>query len=69
MTNIQLHYFYYGPFHNTVVTTTELIKTPRPGILEYRWTPSLLTGSDSGRQARVWLHQSVESGVLEALTQ
>jgi len=44
----------FGPRDNEVVETHELIYSDFP-ILEYRWTPETVTGSESGRIARVWV--------------
>lgn len=73
MTNIPLQYFYGGPLHNTLVTATDLIHSPRAGITEYHWTPQTLTGSESGSKARIWAHTSMDDYAVktfvDALTQ
>lgn len=58
MASIDLQYFYCGPLHNTLVTASDLLHTPRQGVSEYRWTSGVMTGSESGRKARVWVHES-----------
>lgn len=65
MASIELQYFYRGPLHNTLVTASDLIHTPRAGITEYKWTTGVMTGSESGRKARVWMHESTPKGDAE----
>jgi len=48
-----------GPRHNTIVETCELVTSYKMGwIGEYVWTKEIIVGSESGRQARVWVHSS-----------
>jgi hypothetical protein len=65
MSQIETQYLYGGPHHNVVSSAHDLIRTPRAGFTEYRWTPKTITGSESGRPARVWAHESVSDEVLE----
>lgn len=51
-----LNIFQGGPRHNELVETEELMKREDVGkwITSYAWTAEKITGSVSGREARVW---------------
>jgi hypothetical protein len=52
----------YGPHHNELVETEQLVGDGKYSwIAEYAWTPEKITGSVSGREARVWVHKSTVS--------
>ncbi len=45
-----------GPRHNEIYETTTLALSHGMGfITDYKWTPEIIVGSESGRSARVWV--------------
>lgn len=49
-----------GPRHNEIVETHVLATSHTMGwIVDYVWTPEILEGSQTGRQARVWRYREV----------
>ena len=44
----------FGPRHNEVIDTHDMIFSRFP-VMEYKWTPETVVGSESGRVARVWV--------------
>jgi hypothetical protein len=54
-----LNLFRFGPHHNELIETEELMKRRDVGgwITSYAWTPEKITGSVSGREARVWVYK------------
>lgn len=61
---VDLHIFRGGPLHNELRTSEDLLHKRDPELVrritEYRWVPETLTGSESGRVARVWKHHTME---------
>lgn len=52
-----LNLFRFGPHHHELYETKELISsTDYAWISNYRWTSETVTGSESGREARVWVY-------------
>lgn len=48
----------FGPHHHELHETHDLTQNgDNSWILDYRWTPELVTGSESGKRARVWVHK------------
>lgn len=44
-----------GPMHNTIIETQDLVTDiNKSWITEYKWTSHTITGSMSGKIARVW---------------
>lgn len=62
MTVTDLNLFQYGDHHNELRTVRELLYARDNSdpvaswITQYRWTEETITGSESGRVARVWKH-------------
>lgn len=52
-----LNLFRLGPHHNELYETEQLTKdrTVAAWITGYAWTPEVIVGSVSGREARVWV--------------
>jgi hypothetical protein len=65
MPETHLNLFQGGDHHNELWTNQELLHGRETGekaywITDYTWTPDTVTGSESGRAARVWvLHESL----------
>lgn len=61
-----LNIFQGGPQHNTIMETSDLVKPGPSGawICTYRWTKETITGSVSGKIARVWrfIEEDVQTG-------
>lgn len=70
MPRTDLNLFQYGDHHNELWTVAELLHGREKGesttwITDYRWTDEVITGSESGRVARVWRHKDAPAKVDE----
>lgn len=62
MEGTYLNLFQHGPHHNEIWSNEDLVtrseKLPSAAwITDYCWTPETVSGSESGRLARVWVHR------------
>lgn len=58
-----LNLFRFGPHHHELVETRDLTsKVEFNWVADYRWTPEVIVGSESGREARVWVHKDQPAG-------
>lgn len=56
-----LNLFQGGPAHNRLVETEDLMKPAADvsWIASYAWTPEIIVGSATGREARVWSYKEM----------